>query len=537
MLRLLSLSILGWVLLAALGCGGGGDDTDPSSTPTPIPVSSTPQPTRPPGTPREGEIDLAVHSPTTTIWGSDSGDYFNDLPLLTAADVNGDGKDDILLGARFGDGPDNSRQDSGEVYLIYGKDPLPESVDLASGEAEVTIFGAAPNDQIGYAGAFADVNDDGRPDLILGAPFADSGVGAVYVIFGGADLPPIIDLSESTPDLTLRGPHTTSFFGDAIASTDANGDGVADILVGATFARRPADLISPGAQAGATYVFFGGPSIPSERDTAAGDFDVVIYGENADPHPDELGDNVFGADLNGDGFGDLIMTAEAADGPGNERSVAAEVHVVYGSADIGGVIDIATGDQDVYAFGADPNDTLGFGLSAGDVNNDGVDDLLASARGADGPNNSLSEAGEVHIFHGGDLPSTIDLLNDESDAYVYGSSNADMLGYSIIVLDLDGDGRNELLLGTGFADSPGDRREAGAVYIIDASTLSGPTSIENAPLILTIFGAQSDDQLGTATTFGDLDGDGSIEIITLALRGDGPDDSRPDAGEVYVIKP
>ena len=485
----------------------------------------------------ENVLDLAFDPPLTTIWGSDSGDYFNDLPLLTSDDVNGDGKDDLLIGARFGDGPNNSRPDSGEAYVIYGSDPLPETIDLANGEADVTIFAAEPNDQIGYAGALADVNDDGLPDIIIGAPFASGGVGAVYVIFGGPSLSSVIDLAESEADLTLRGPHGTSFFGDAIASTDANGDGIADIIVGATFARRPANMVNPNAQAGAAYIFFGSASLAAERDTADGDFDVVIYGENSDPHPDELGDNVFGADLNNDGIGDIILTAEAADGPNNERSVAAEIHIVFGAEDLGGVIDIAQGEQDVSVIGADPNDTLGFALSAGDVNNDGIDDLLASARGADGPGNSLAEPGEVHIIHGGGLPKTVDLLDDESTAYLYGSSAADMLGYSIAVLDLNSDGRNEVLIGTGFADSPGGRREAGAVYILDASELSGAHQVNLTPLILTIFGAQSDDQLGAAATFGDLDGDGSLEIIVLAIRGDGPDDSRPDAGEIYVIRP
>ncbi|MFQ5474100.1 MAG: integrin alpha, partial [Dehalococcoidia bacterium] len=399
LLAILALSVV------AISCGG---DDGPSPSPSETPPSATPPaetPTQPPVSPSEDNVlDLAFDPPLTTIWGSDTGDYFNDLPLLTSADVNGDGKDDLLIGARFGDGPNNSRPDSGEAYVVYGSDPLPATIDLANGEADVTIFAAEPDDQLGYSGTLADVNGDGLPDVIIGAPFANRGVGAVYVIFGGPGLPSVIDLATTPANVTLKGAQGNSFFGDAIASTDANGDGVADIIVGATFIRRPADMINPNAQAGAAYVFFGSPSLAAERDTADGDFDVVIYGENSDPHPDELGDNVFGADLNNDGIGDLILTAEAADGPNNERSVGAEVHIVFGSEDLGGVIDVALDEQDVTVIGADPNDTLGFGLSAGDVNNDGIDDLLASARGADGPGNSSSELGELHIVLGGALP-------------------------------------------------------------------------------------------------------------------------------------
>ena len=534
---LIALSAMLMVSIVAFACGGD-DESTPSASETASPSTPSDQtPTMPQISPSEDVLDLAIEPPLTTIWGSDTGDYLNDLPLLTSGDVNGDGKDDLLIGARFGDGPENSRQDSGEAYLLYGSDPLPTTIDLANGEADVTIFAAEPNDQIGYAGALADVNDDGLTDIIIGAPFASGGVGAVYVFFGGPSLPSVIDLAVTEADVTLKGAARNSFFGDAIASTDANGDGIADIIVGATFARRPADMVNPNAQAGAAYVFFGDSSLAAERDTADGDFDVVIYGENSDPHPDELGDNVFGADLNNDGIGDIILTAEAADGPNNERSVAAEVHIVFGAEELGGVIDIADGEQDVIVIGADPNDTLGFALSAGDVNNDGIADLLASARGADGPGNSLAEPGEVHIVLGGALPETVDLLDNESTAYLYGSSAADMLGYAIAVFDLESDVQNEVLIGTGFADSPGGRREAGAVYIFDASGLSGAHQIDLAPRLLTILGAQSDDQLGAAATSGDLDGDGLPEIIALAIRGDGPDDTRPDAGEIYVISP
>ena len=177
------------------------------------------------------------------------------------------------------------------------------------------------------------------------------------------------------------------------------------------------------------------------------EFDLVVYGEEEFEGGDEAGDNVAGGDLNNDGIGDIVITAESADGPENARSVGAEVYVVYGSTTIGGVLDIGDGDQDVTVYGSDQNDTVGFNIGAGDVTGDGIDDLLVSARGGDGDVNRIPEAGELHIFPGPNLPETIDLASYPGDIYLYGADPADFLGNALGVVDIDGDGAPELFVG------------------------------------------------------------------------------------------
>ena len=528
------------VLLPSCGGGGEGDSTpSPASSPADLspPLSSSP-------VSGEGVIDLAQTPPLTTVWGADTGDYLNDLPALDAGDVNGDGLDDLLIGARFGDGPENARRDAGEVYLILGREELPAEVDLAAGEAGGTVYGAAANDQLGYDAILADLNGDDLDDLVLAAPFAPrpdspSPTGVVYVVFGRSDLAGVIDLSATPADAVLLGVGGSDFFGDALAAGDVNGDGLEDLIVGATFARRPPDLPNPGAQAGATYVVFGSADLAGTRDMAQTQYDLAVYGVSDVPHPDELGDKVAAGDLNADGVADIAITAEAADGPDDSRSVAAEVHVIYGSQDIGGVFDIAAGDQDLSVWGAEQNDTLGFNLALGEISGDGAADLLMTARGGDGPNNSIGEGGEVHIVLGReDLPAEIDLLKGDGDAALFGSDQADMLGYSLRTLDFDGGGPSELLIGTPFGDGPaGDRPEAGEAYILDASAATGDMPVHSLPRRLVLYGRRPDDSFGAAAASGDLDGDGHLEIIIMALRADGPDASRPDAGEIYIIEP
>jgi hypothetical protein len=485
-------------------------------------------------------VDLATEPAAAMIFGIDAGDLRSDLPPLVSGDFNGDKVDDILLGARFGDGPNNGRADAGEAYVIFGSQGPLDDVDLATGQQDLTIWGAEPGDNLGFSAGAADVNADGIDDILLGAPFAHgpdnttTEVGAVYIIFGGANLQGSIDLAQTPADVTLIGPGSSSFFGDSLASGDVNGDGIADLMVGTTFAGGTSDAT---AKPGATYIVFGSPEWAPTLEMADGEYDAAVFGAD---DLDELGDTVVSGDINGDGLDDIIMTAEAADGPDNARPTAAEVHVVFGSTGLSGDLDIARGDQDLSILGADPQDTLGFSLASGDVNGDGVDDLIMGARGDNGPMNSQNRVGAIYILPGGpDLPSDIDLAQNPTDiATIYGRDAGDVMAFAIVG-DLEGDGKNELIIGAGSADGLDDElSDAGDIYVLDSRTiakLEEPVSIGANRLRALIYGAQKEDRLGTAMAVADINDDGRPELLALAADADGPDGARPDAGQVFVI--
>ncbi len=534
-------------LLAA--CGGGTGDSVPTSagptsslhlvTPTGRPIDAGA-----PTVKAEKVIDLAQDKPATVIEGADSGDFFNDLPATAVGDVNGDGIADLLIGARFGDGPQNARQDSGEAYVAFGRRQWPSSIDLAAGQQDVTIYGAQAGDNLGWFGLIADINGDGIGDVILSGALArrpddHNPTGIVYAFFGKPSLSGVIDLAKDHADLTILGPAASAYFGDSVAAADVNGDGVTDLVIGSTFAPRPPDLPAAGAQAGAAYVVYGSRNLAGTIDVAKGQYDVAIYGAKDKPHSDEVGNHVAAGDLNGDGIADIIIDGEAADGPANSRSVAGDVYIVYGSPNLKRVIDLGEDEEDAVFWGAEQNDTLGFNLRVVDVTGDGVNDLLMTARLASGPDDRVGQAGEVHIVPGRQIPKTTDLANDPDDSYLYGHSGADSIGYGLGAVDLDGDGVNELYVSSPYVASgpQRDRQNAGEAYVLDSRAIPGAVDVLSAPLKLVVYGAHPGDGLGAAMSTGDLDGDGKPELVLLAVRSNGPNGSRPQAGEIYIIKP
>jgi hypothetical protein len=513
------------VVLAALAaaCGGGSD-----SKPTATPGGAEP------GGPQYS-LDFAAGAPDLTIFGADEGDYLADRFSLAAGDFNGDGKDDILLGAPLADGPDNARSNAGEAYVIFGPGDGGE-IDLASNVPDVTIVGANAGDNLGFVVAAGDVNGDGTDDILVGARFAippggASGTGEAYVVFGSSSLEGTVDIGQGQHDFTIAGASAGDYLGYALTAGDVNGDGIADIITAASAASPDPDR----THAGEAYVVFGSTGLGGRVEVAQRQQDFTILG----PEAEGLVANFAAAgDINGDGVDDILLGTHLADGPNNDRTDAGEAYIIFGQDDLGGTLDLASGDGFVTIYGADAQDWLGFYVVAADVNGDGTADAIVGARNADGVQNGHNNCGEVYIILGRkDLPDSIDIASDEEDATIIGADPNDLMGHSLAAGDIDGDGTADVIAGAPAAASLDNTRDQGGDVrvFLGASTWPAVLDASTGYPGAVFWGAEAGDELGFSVASGDFDGDGKADVIAGALLADGPDNARPDAGEAYMV--
>ena len=366
-------------------------------------------------------IDLATIGTAGVIFQGVKGTGEFGYSVSAAGDVNADGFDDLIMSAPFGVGPMNEAL-AGDTYVFFGSASLPSVITANS--ANVTIYGAEAQDRSGISVRGAgDVNGDGYDDMVIGAHLADaagnakSAAGESYVIYGGASMPATIDLATlGTAGITIYGSGASDQLGLSVSGAgDVNGDGFADVILGAGNADTTSPIRSTG---GESYVIFGGTALPATIDLAvpASTF-ITILGEQGG---DFAGYTVSGGgDVNGDGFDDVLINAPGGDGPiWGTRLNAGDSYVVFGSASLPPTIDLLTlGTAGITIFGADSGDagidvnTGGFISNAGDLNADGYDDLIIGKERADAAGNAKTTAGESNVIFGGpSLPSTIDLL-------------------------------------------------------------------------------------------------------------------------------
>ena len=240
--------------------------------------------------------------------------------------------------------------------------------------------------------------DDGAADLVLPAPFASRAAGETYVIPGGPSLPSLIDIAEGGQQTTVLGLDEGDQVGHSLAVSDADGDGIGDLLLGAVSADGPdnrRDLAGEG------FLVMGRDLPSGIIGAAAGEHGVRFYGADSE---DRLGRAVALGDLNGDRLADLLLVASGGDGPDAERANAGELYVYFGSGGLPKVVDVASVAPDLTLLADDEVDILGSGvfgrpsLLVADMDADGLNDVVVSASGGDGPANDRTDAGEVSII-------------------------------------------------------------------------------------------------------------------------------------------
>ena len=411
--------------------------------------------------------------------GETAGDVFG-YTISSAGDVNGDGYDDIIVGAPNNDAGGSN---AGRAYIYFGG-------NIINQVADVILTGATATDLFGTSVSGAgDVNGDSFSDVIVGATGNDAGgsnAGRAYIFFGGTDM-------NNVADVLLTGAAATDNFGYSVSEAgDVNGDGYTDVIVGAI------NNDAGGSNAGRVYIYFGG----AVMDNIA---DVTLTGELAS---DNFGNSVSAAgDVNGDGYSDVIVGAALNDGGGSN---AGRAYIYFGGSPMNNTADlILTG-----AAGAD-----NFGISVsdcGDVNGDGYYDVIVGAylNDAGGIN-----AGRAYIYFGGVS------MNNTPDVLLTGTAADDWFGFSVSTAgDINGDGYSDAIVGAHMNSVGGV--SSGRVFVY-----YGGQSMDNIQdAILT--GETADDQFGfSVSNAGDVNGDGYSDILVGANLNDG---GGSNAGRAYL---
>jgi hypothetical protein len=449
---------------------------------------------------------------------------------MAVGDLDGDGIDDMAVGAPSDNG-------AGQVYIFLGRAGYTGTIDLAKKSADVTIKGEAPGDQFGSRLTIGDVNADGKADLVIGAPLADASpnapdTGKVYAVFGKLS-PGVYDIAK-VANFTALGAAVGDHLGASVAIAKIGGAAnPATLLVGAPLA-DVSGKESSLPDAGAVYGFFGGAALTGLKNLASSSSDFSVVGVVANG---QFGSTLATGNFDGDDLADVAVGAPSADF--GALKAPGIVYLIPGAAPLKGVV-VASGVAAWTANGTDSGDAAGSSLAMGDVNGDGRADLIIGAPGADGPNNSRPNSGEVYVIFGAE-----DISDSLSRLTIFGGAAGNnefpgAMGTSLAVGDFTGDGIVDLIVGAPGSDAVSSTRQsAGAAYVIFGGSNFGLTNVDlssKAP-DLKIFGAKPGDHLGAGGfAFGKLDLMGANDLAIGIPGASKADNASSGAGEARVLR-
>ncbi|MCC5625012.1 integrin alpha, partial [Nostoc sp. CHAB 5715] len=481
---------------------------------------------------------------------ADDGSGFS---VSNAGDINNDGIDDVIIGAGFAS---NGNFRTGQSYVVFGGTNVGSGGILnlsdLNGTNGFAINGIAENDELGWSVSNGgDINNDGIDDLIIGAPsFADpnsnEAAGHSYVVFGATNVGSggSINVSDlnGTNGFAINGIAENNDLGISVSSAgDVNNDGIDDLIIGDNSASPNGNIFS-----GQTYVVFGAINVGSSGSLSLSDLNGTNgFLINGIAFYNELGWSVSKAgDVNNDGIDDLIIGAVGSD-PSN--NYAGQSYVVFGGMKVGssGSLNLSSldGTNGFLINGIARFDDSGWSVSnAGDVNNDGIDDLIIGARGADPNDKDLAGQsyvvfGRTSVGNGGIL--NLSDLNGTNGFAINGIAAEDQSGWSVSHAgDINADGIDDLIVGAVTA-GPNGNSNAGESYVVFGGTNVGSNGILNLSDLngtngFVINGIAVGDFSGRSVSkAGDINGDGIDDLIIGASGASS--NGNEGAGQSYVL--
>jgi len=437
-------------------------------------------------------LDLATPG-FPSMAGSNAGDRLG--YSLGAGGMGPKGQPMLAAGAPgFDAGAD--RHDCGAV-MVFDATLLPSLPREASADslAAVLLTGSQPDERFGGSIVVADLDGDRVADLAVGAPGWGAGpllsAGRLYVFLGPLE-PSGEPLSAEEADVVLRGSRAGDLLGTSLASGDTNADGIPELIVSAPRARN-----GDGERSGIVYAVRA-DSLAARLPREPGDdgLDVARVCEWRIEGIDD-GDALRGAAVV-PGFANappsIAVGAYHADGRSEREIDSGKVYVLRGDAPTetsaandtvhtslsrsasGACRPLSLSGQDVLTIvGPHPRSLLGRSLASGDVDGDGFSDLAMSAYASRGKRKKADASGEVYLLYGDEaLPSGTLELSDSELPRFHSDRRWDLFGLPVMVCDMNGDDRCELIVSAQFADLEDDgRTRCGQVYVF----WGGPRSV------------------------------------------------------------
>jgi hypothetical protein len=417
--------------------------------------------------------------------------------LFPAGDLDGDGVAELLVGAEDADSW------RGQV-LVFSGAALAPGAALLPGDALVMWAGSAEYDSVGGAEEVALL--DGAA-VLLACPSADPGgftnVGEVYLLrVEPADLDGGTQAASAAADVRLQGGSAGDRFGQALGVADVDGDGLQDVLVGAS-------RDDGGHPEGGVVALF--TSLPAAGTVSVDDADARLSGA----YLEALGQGVLraGGDLDGDGRPDLVVAGAGLDDPVGTNP--GRVYLLAGT-------DVTTGDIAGLAFATLAGGVAGDGFGAtgrslGDLDGDGADELVLAALTGDVV---ATNGGGLYLWRGGS--GLAGNLGPDSAELAWGSPEGlARAGGALEAADVDRDGALDLLAATPWATGGG---RVALLAAAEFDAWQGASLEDDAALRLGTF---EEDAFGSALLATDLDGAGALDLAVGAPQAAG------GAGGVY----
>ncbi len=426
---------------------------------------------------------------------------------MATGDVDGDGRCDVLVGSPFAS-LDDVNVNRGLAFLYMGS----TNADLGPDPARVyTVRDVAETgSELGREVALADLDGDGLDDVVLAAPYRDGagGTNAGWVgVFRSSEddgRPATEPYYDDEADWSVRGRKGSDYLGRDVASYDADGDGILDLVIAEPNGQDTADTVPNG---GRVSVWSGAAigAAPVGYDATEDEPLLAFHGDEANTY---WGQQVaLTADRDGDGWPDAAII----EGQANDDGTDVQRPVFVGSA---------SGDADLAASGGPAGHEHGRAVARFDVDADGTLDLVVGSP-EDGDPVYGSATGRLTWFRG--TSSGYEATGTPfGDTLVRGSG--DRMGYGLAVLDFDGDGTLDLaaLARTDTLPSPASTSFVNPTECVDASSRSGSgllaiwrggSAIGDRTADWSYFPPHINDNIWYVASAGDVDDDGRDDVL------------------------